>query len=104
MQFRLAHRQLGYLYPTWYVHKYKVHKLKKVLLVEYMDLVFTRTPGENYRRRLTAWLCLFDVLRALILRIPLYDIIRALIQKIPLYIHCQTLMAHLQRRCSTSVQ
>ena len=98
MQFRLAHRQLGYLYPTWYVHKYKVHKLKKVLLVEYMDLVFTRMPGENYRRRLTAWLCLFDVLRALIQRIDMtysitdsenrYDVLRALIQRIALYIQC----------------
>ena len=86
--------------------------------MEYMYLVVTHTPDEDSRRRLTALLlCLFDVLRALIQRIALYDVLRALIQRIALYdvlraliqrialyIQCQTLMADLQRRCSTSVQ
>ena len=35
--------------------------------VEFMYLVFTRMPGENYRRRLKSLLfCLYDVFRALI--------------------------------------
>ena len=39
-----------------------------VPLVEFMDLVFTRVPGESYRRRLGSLLllCLCDVFRALI--------------------------------------
>ena len=38
-----------------------------VPLVEFMCLVFTRMPGESYRRRLTSLLlCLCDVFRALI--------------------------------------
>ena len=38
-----------------------------VLLVEYMYLVFTRMPGESYRRRLgSLLLCFCDVFRALI--------------------------------------
>ena len=38
-----------------------------VLLVEFMYLVFTRMPGESYRRRVgTLLFCLCDVVRALI--------------------------------------
>ena len=37
-----------------------------VLLVEFMYLVFTRMPGEMYRRRLRFLLCLRDVFRELI--------------------------------------
>ena len=38
-----------------------------VPLVEFMYLVFTRMPGESYRRRLgSLFLCLCDVFRALI--------------------------------------
>ena len=35
-------------------------------LVEFMSLVFTRMPGEGYRRQLRSLLCLCDVVRALI--------------------------------------
>ena len=35
-------------------------------LVEFMCLVFTRIPGESYRRRLRSLLCVCDVFRALI--------------------------------------
>ena len=58
---------------TWYAFKYKVHKLhqrysfrmylflkmylfENVPLVELMYLVFTRMPGESYRRRLRSLL------------------------------------------------
>ena len=34
-------------------------------LVEFMYVVFTRMPGESYRRRLGSLLCLRDVFRAL---------------------------------------
>ena len=37
-----------------------------VPLVECMYLVFTRMPGESYRRRLRSLLCLYDVFRALV--------------------------------------
>ena len=53
-----------------YVHNYQfpqVLEKKGVPLVEFMYLVFTRMPGESYRRR--PWsllLCLCDVFRALI--------------------------------------
>ena len=36
-------------------------------MVEFMHLVFTRMPGESYRRRLGSLLCLCDVFRALII-------------------------------------
>ena len=39
---------------------------ENVLLMEFMYLVFTRMPGERYRRRLRTLLCLCDVFRALI--------------------------------------
>ena len=37
-----------------------------VPLVEFIHLVFTRRPGESYRRRLRLLLCLCDVFGALI--------------------------------------
>ena len=41
--------------------------LGELPLVEFMYLVFTRMPGESYRRRLRSLLlCLCDVFRALI--------------------------------------
>ena len=57
---------------TWHACKYKVHKLHQMFssdipLVEFMYLVFTRMPGETYRRRpgsLMLHLC--DVIQALI--------------------------------------
>ena len=39
---------------------------KDVPVVQFMYLVFTRMPGESYRRPLRSWLCLRDVFRALI--------------------------------------
>ena len=39
---------------------------KNVLLVEFMYLVFTRMPGESYRRRLRSLLYLCYVFRSLI--------------------------------------
>ena len=45
------------------------HKMpiEDVLLVEFTYLVFTRMPGESYRRRLRSLLlCLRDVFRALV--------------------------------------
>ena len=41
--------------------------IEDVPLVEFMYLVFTRMPGESYRRRLRSLLlCLRDVFRALV--------------------------------------
>ena len=50
---------VAYVTLTWHACKYKVHKLHKseeVPLVEFMYLVFTRMPGESYRRRLRSLL------------------------------------------------
>ena len=50
---------------TLRVSKYSVHKL--CLLVEFMYLVFTRMPGESYRKQLRSLLlCLCDFVLALI--------------------------------------
>ena len=47
-----------------------------VPLVEFMYVVFTRMPGESYRRRLRSLLlCLFDVLRALINSLFVYFVL-----------------------------
>ena len=52
---------------TWHSCKCKVRKDEDVLLAEFMYLVFTRMPGESYRRRLRSLsLCLCCVFRALI--------------------------------------
>ena len=50
---------------TWHACKL----FEDVALVEFMYLVFTRMPGECYRRRLRSFLllCLCDVFRALII-------------------------------------
>ena len=48
-------------------NKGKTTKIEDVPLVEFiMYLVFTRMPGERYRRRLRSLLYLCDVFRALI--------------------------------------
>ena len=45
----------------------KLRMAENVPLVEFMYLVFTRMPGDSYRRRLRSLLwCLCDVFRALI--------------------------------------
>ena len=42
---------------TWHACKYKIHKLhQRCSLMELMYLVFTRMPGESYRRRLRSLL------------------------------------------------
>ena len=69
---------------TWHACKYKVHKLyqryipwwyiEDVPVVEFMYLVFTRKPGESYRRRLMSLLLfLCYVLRALIYSLECYN-------------------------------
>ena len=46
--------------------------------VEFMYLVFTRMPGENYRRRLKSLLfCLYDVFRALINHLCVDSVIKS---------------------------
>ena len=49
-------------------HESLIESLEDVTLVEFMCLVFTRMPGESYRRRRLGSLlvCLCDVFRALI--------------------------------------
>ena len=37
---------------TWHAYKYNVHKLRQMYIFEFMYLIFTRIPGETYRRRL----------------------------------------------------
>ena len=49
------------------------HKSEDAPLVEFMYLVFTRMPGESYRRRLRYFLlCLCDVFRAMITSLVCY--------------------------------
>ena len=55
------------MYFLGYLHAYQMRVTVNVPLVELMYLVFTRMPGESYRRRLRSFLLyLCYVFRALI--------------------------------------
>ena len=59
--------------PNGSLQKYPEKNKNKVPLVEFMYLVFTRMPGESYRRRLRYFLlCLCDVFRAMITSLVCY--------------------------------
>ena len=53
------------VYFWWSLCTLKLYGIECVLLVEFMYLIFTRMPGESYRRRLRSLLlCLCDVFQS----------------------------------------
>ena len=61
-----AHAESTHKLHQRYILKTICHISEDVPLVEFMYFVFTRMPGESYRRRLRSLLYLCDVFRALI--------------------------------------
>ena len=68
-----------------------------VPLVEFMYLVFTHTPGKNYRMRLRSLLCLCDVFRTLI-----NSLVSVWIQKLIGQSDCRYLIAFISCYCLLS--